>query len=149
ARRNADKSSRWRRLILLRWCDGGVRLVAARERLGDKARSLHLLDKGVQVARSGITPLIARPWRAHGLADFHEAAVHYPHVRMGLGGFHDRLLYSGRDFKFVPDKEIDSAFRAHQRGVLDGAGEIKVVGGAFIDGDAHAGTINLGDRVER
>ncbi len=40
-------------------------------------------------------------------------------------------------------------FAAHQRGVLERAGEEQVVGGVDVDGDAHAGAVDIGGRFDR
>src|SRR5215472_8172516 len=60
--------------------DRCVRLVAALERVGDEARGFHLLDEAVQIAGADVSALGG----AHRLADFHEAPVEHPHLRMGL-----------------------------------------------------------------
>src|SRR5215468_4440420 len=54
------------------------RLVGALDCIGDKARSLHLFDESPQIFRAARSTLR----RAHGLLDFHEMAIHDPHLRM-------------------------------------------------------------------
>ena len=73
---------------------------------------------------------------------------------MVLGISDQRLLHPGGDFESVVDEHVDHGAaaarrRAHQSGVLDGARQVKVVGRLGADGDAHAGPVDVGDRLER
>src|SRR5664279_6550321 len=102
---------------------------AALERLGDKARRLHVLDEGAQIGSAFRAAL----GRAHGLLDFHEMAVHHPHLWMILGISHQRLLHPGGNLELVVDEHVDHRLaaadrRAYDSGVLDRARQIEIVG---------------------
>src|SRR5205085_1021510 len=96
-----------------------------------------------------LAALVALPGRAHSLADFHEAAIHDPHVGVGLGELNQRLLHSGGDFQLVPEETLHTAFPPHELGMLERAREIEIIGRGFVDADAHAVAVDIGNRAQR
>ncbi len=138
--------------LLRRRRHDGVGLVAALERVGDEARSFHLLDEGGEIFRRSLAAVVTRAGDAHRLLDRHEALVDHAQAGMARGVLHDRLLHAGGRFELVGDEHVHGlrpGRRAHQRGMLDGAREIEVVGGALGDRDADAFVIDIGDALQR
>jgi hypothetical protein len=128
--------------------DRGVGLVAAAQRFGDEARGLHLLDEAAQIGEAGRPPLP----RAHRLLDDHEAALDHAHVRISCRELDERLTHPGRDLELVAAKQLDRRLRGrrpHERGALDRAGQVQVVGALLADGDAHAVAVDLVDAAQR
>src|SRR6266404_1179985 len=106
----------WRR-------DHGVGLVAALQRIGNKARGLHLLDEAAQIVGRGAAAL----GHAHGLLDRHEAARHHADARVLLGVAFQRLPDAARDLELVALEHADAVgVVPHQGGLLERARQIKV-----------------------
>src|SRR5205807_10589140 len=118
----ASRECARRTLPRRRRSDHGVRLVAAFERVRDKAARLHLLDESVQIARYRFAALIALLRGTHRLTDFHEPAVHDAYTGIGFGELDERLFHPRRGFELVLEEGLNSVFAPDQLGVLERAG---------------------------
>src|SRR6185437_11541591 len=114
----------------------------------DQSRGFRLLDGIAQEPRARAVPA----GRADGLLDSRELSVKDARTRQLPDIRQQSWSKSGQRVELFRDELIVGAveaFRAHEFGILDVAGEPEIVGAACRDRDPHALAIDLLDRAQR
>src|SRR5438094_6974629 len=118
------------------------------DRLRDEARGFHVVGELAQVFRRGGPPLR----RAHRLLHGRKAALQHTRPRELRRVGSQARLEPGEHFELVLDENIVrtlNPLNAHERGVLEAAAQVQVVGAVHRHGDAYALAVDVRDRANR
>src|SRR5207247_4889073 len=119
-----------------------------RDRLGDDARALDLLDERAEILRRGVAAL-RRPDR---LLDRGELPIEQPRAGKLDDVHQEPWLQPGQRVHLLADEQVErgvDALRPYQLGVLDVAAQPELVGALVRHGDADALAIHVGDGADR
>src|SRR6267378_1154269 len=119
-----------------------------RDRLCDETRGLHVLGELTEICRAGRPSL----GRAHRLLHGGKAALEHarPRKRRRVGS--KARLEPGEHFELVLHENIVrtlNPLNAHERGLLEAAAQVKVVGAVHCHGDADTLLVHFSHRANR
>src|SRR5688572_14941089 len=117
------------------------------DRFRDQAAALDVVDELAQVLRSDGLGLL----RPRGLLHAGDLAVEHARAGQLLRVRDEARFQAGEDVELVAREELIGgveAFDAHELGFLQGAAQVKVVGAARGDRNAHAFAVDLPDRLD-